>query len=725
MPHPSLSRRLPRWLEFWIALSAAVALASTGAVIFYALGKLASEVNNTDLGLTRQSARAAITAFETRLRDNLQDYANWDDAAIKLYNEPDAEFVSDILKDVTDTGLVFDTAFLIDEKQNDLANYKDGQQIAAASKLFVGPPLQTLMRMLDGEAKAYQSAGGLIRTPHGIAAVAVGLVVPYSKDVNVPEGQKRLLLIAKHLTPANIERLRNEFVIPGLDLFNGASDIEYSVPLIDPLGATIGSLRWAKRSPGTAALKKISPAVWLILALLTAVTGGIIIFACINVRHAYRSRLRAEHAATHDFLTGLPNRAALKAIFEEKGNSNNLETHNSAVVFFDLDGFKQVNDAYGHDVGDRLLRACGAGFQYLIGSKGTLGRVGGDEFVVLLSGPNAHGAALELASQFIAFLREPFLFDGREIKVSTSVGIACGHARQMTMEELLRRADIAMYQAKKDGGNRVASYDADIDLKLRERVELAAALRDAIKAGQISVAYQVVVDANGQQVCAVEALARWTLPDGTAMAPDVFIPLAEENGLIESLGNQVLRQACLDAVGWDHLVLSVNVSPVQFHNPRFDEIVSNVLVETGFPPSRLDLELTERHLVSDPDQAFRTMSRLRDHGISMSLDDFGTGYSSIGYLKRFKFDRLKLDQSICSEVVTDENAQKMIQGTIAIASSLGLQVTAEGVESAQQLQFLRLAGCRWLQGYYFGEPAGAQAFQEMIDSWREDMRASA
>jgi EAL domain-containing protein (putative c-di-GMP-specific phosphodiesterase class I) len=256
-------------------------------------------------------------------------------------------------------------------------------------------------------------------------------------------------------------------------------------------------------------------------------------------------------------------------------------------------------------------------------------------------------------------------------------------------------------------------------------VELAAALRDAIKAGQISVAYQVVVDAHSQQVCAVEALARWALPDGTAMAPDIFIPLAEENGLIESLGNQVLRQACLDAVGWGDLVLSVNVSPVQFHNPRFDDIVAGILAETGFPPSRLDLELTERHLVSDPDQAFRTMSRLRDHGISMSLDDFGTGYSSIGYLKRFRFDRLKLDQSICSEVVTDENAQKMIQGTIAIASSLGLQVTAEGVESAQQLQFLRLAGCRWLQGYYFGEPASAEVFQDMLTAAREEMRASA
>jgi diguanylate cyclase (GGDEF)-like protein len=707
-------RRLPRWLEFWIALSAAVALVSTGAVIFYALGKLASEVNNIDLALTRQSARAAITAFEMRLKENLEDYANWDDAALKLYDVPDQEFINDILKDVTEAGVVFDTAFLIDEKGTDLAAFKDGQAVSAASSRFFGPALKPIMMPLSSQTVEYRDSSGLTVTPTGIAAVAAGLVVPYSSDVRLPKGQRRILLLAKHLTTANIERLRNEFVIPGLDLVSDNRKIEYTVPLINPLGTVIGSLGWTKRSPGTVALSKISPAVWLILALLSAVTCGIIIFACINVRHAYMSRLRAEHAASHDFLTGLPNRAALKAIFDERGNTNALENHNTAIVFFDLDGFKQVNDAYGHDIGDRLLRACGAGFSYLTGDKGTLGRVGGDEFAVLLNGPDALGEAARLAEKFIAFLREPFTFDGREIKISTSVGIACGHARQVMIEELLRRADIAMYQAKKDGGNRVASYNADIDMKLREKVEVAAALRDALKAKRISVAYQVVVDAQTQLPCAVEALARWILPDGTAMPPDLFVPLAEENGLIEDLSNHVLRQACLDAINWDDLVLSVNVSPVQFHNPRFDEIVAEVLQDTGFPPERLDLELTERHLVSDPNQAFMTMTRLREHGISMSLDDFGTGYSSIGYLKRFRFDRLKLDQSICSEVVRDQNAQQMIQGTIAIARSLGLAVTAEGVENGHQAQFLRLAGCRWLQGFLFGQALSAEEFEQTL-----------
>jgi diguanylate cyclase (GGDEF)-like protein len=707
-------RRLPRWLEFWIALSAAIALISTGAVIFYALGRLASEVNNTDLALTSQSAKAAIAAFETRLRENLQDYARWDDAALKLYGTADPEFINDIMKDVSEAGVVFDTVFLIDENGKDLAAYKDGWVLEVGSKSFFGSALASLMQMLGPHRPDYQVSSGLLLTPAGIAATALGVVVPYSDEIRTPARERRVLLVAKHLTTANVERLGREFVIPGLNLVSGGTAAKDAVLLIEPRKRVIGSLGWTKRSPGTAALSKISPAVWLILALLSAVTCGIIAFACINVRYAYTSRLRAEHAATHDFLTGLPNRAALRALFEEKGNGDVLHTHNTAVVFFDLDGFKQVNDAYGHDIGDRLLKACAAGFSYLTASTGTLGRVGGDEFAVLINGENAHNEAVVLAEKFIAFLREPFTFDGRKIKVSTSVGISCGHARQVMIEELLRRADIAMYQAKKDGGSRVASYNAIIDMRLKEKVELAAALRDALQSDQITVAYQVVVDAQTRQPWAVEALARWLLPNGNSISPEVFIPLAEESGLIEELSNRVLRQSCREAVNWDKLILSVNVSPVQFHNPHFDEIVARILEDTAFSPRRLDLELTERHLVSDPEQAFVTMSRLRSRGISVSLDDFGTGYSSIGYLKRYKFDRLKLDQSICAEVLKDANAQQMIQGTIAIARSLGLEVTAEGVENNHQAQFLRLAGCRLLQGFYFGQPMSAEEFQQML-----------
>ena len=724
-PLSSLWSRLPSRLEFWIALSAAIALISTAAVVFYALSKLATEVNDIDLALTRQSAKAAVTAFEMRLRDNLQDYANWDDAALKLYNTPDAEFIADVLRDVTEAGVVFDTAFVIDESDKDLSAYGNGKPLATTSSSFFGPALKVLMHTLKPGLKDYQASNGLIATPRGIAAVAVGLVVPYSQDIRLPPGQRRLLLLAKHLTTENIERLGEEFVIPGLTLVADDQNVEFTVPLTDPLGTVIGSLGWTKRTPGTIALNKILPAVWLILALLSAVTGGIILYACINVRRAHLSRMIAEHAARHDFLTGLPNRSALKATYEARGNAGTPEDQFAGIVFIDLDGFKQVNDAYGHDIGDRLLRACAAGFSYLTAERGILGRVGGDEFAVLVNGPDAQGTAIRIGEIFLAFLREPFVFDGREIRISTSVGVACGHARQVPLEELLRRADIAMYQAKKDGGDRVASYNAEIDLRLRQRVQLAAALREALKSGQISVAYQIIADADTQEICGAEALARWQLPDATFIGPEFFIPLAEENGLIEDLGNHVLRQACVDAVGWEGILLSVNVSPVQFLNPRFDAIIGDILKETNFSPQRLDLELTERHLVSDPDQAFTAMQELKERGISISLDDFGTGYSSIGYLKRFKFDRLKLDQSICADVTIDTDAQEMIRGTITIARSLGLEVTAEGVENEHQAALLRLAGCRRLQGYYFGEPVSATELRDMLLAEDNEMRLAA
>ncbi len=251
--------------------------------MFFALGKLATEVNTIDLSLTRQSAKAAVTAFEMRLRDNLQDYANWDDAALKLYNTPDAEFIADVLRDVTEAGVVFDTAYLIDEKDRDLSAYGNGKPLAVGSGSYFGPALKVLLRALRPDAVDYQASSGLVATPRGIAAVAVGSVVPYSQNITLPTGQRRLLLLAKHLTAENITRLRNEFVIPGFHLAADHQNVQFTVPLTDPLGTVIGSLGWTKRTPGTIALNKILPAVWIILALLSAVTGGIILYAAASM----------------------------------------------------------------------------------------------------------------------------------------------------------------------------------------------------------------------------------------------------------------------------------------------------------------------------------------------------------------------------------------------------------------------------------------------------------
>lgn len=693
-------------IEFWMAVMAGAALFATVAVVSYALNHLADEVDRTDRALTRQTAEAAVKSFIKKLRDNHQDYARWDDAVTGLYNDPDPEFVRSGYTDSTSTAIIFDTAFLIDENGRDLFAQRAGTSLAASSRTYFGPALEHILKQSEASPGQYAVASGFFRTPDGIAAAAAGPVVPFSEGFPLPEGQKRTLVIAKHLTEAIVKELGDEFVLADLRLDAPDYQGEQSVSLADPAGTAISKLVWSTRTRGSDALATISPAVTAILVLLSLIMIGVVVTAWVNLRATLRSQRAAEYAATHDFLTGLPNRASLLAT--PLGEYNRLCTPlDACVVFLDLDGFKDVNDTHGHFAGDRALLGCAAGFSHIAEGNGLLARVGDDEFAFLATGPNAQRTGRKVAEQFIEFLKEPLRTPKGDLRLGTSVGIASGCCKDTTIGELLRRSDIAMYEAKKLGGNRIAYYDADIDAKMQERANLTHHLREALAAEEITVAYQLIVDSATHQPKGVEALARWTMFDGRVIRPDVFISLAEEGGLIETLGAYVLRHACIDALAWPDFILSVNVSPVQFKNPRFDEMVGQVLAETGFPASRLELEITERHLMVEPDIALAAMWRLKERGVTIALDDFGTGYSSIGYLRTFPFDRLKLDRSICADITTNSNVQQLVQGTIAIARSMGLKVTAEGIEDEFQAKFLRLAGCEFLQGFYFNRPMPA------------------
>ncbi|MGE0006599.1 MAG: EAL domain-containing protein [Parvibaculaceae bacterium] len=700
-------------LEFWIALMAGIALFATIAVVFYALNYLAGEVDRTDRELTRQTAQAAVGSFLKKLQDAHQDYARWDDAVTSLYGSPDPDFVRSSYTDSTVTGIIFDTAFLIDEDGHDLFALRNGRAIAVTSKDYFGPPLEQILRRSDGPRGRYAFASGYFKTPDGIAAAVAGPVVPFSYGMSLPAGQKRMLVIAKHLTPATIRRLGEEFVIAGFDLADGDSRADQSLVISDPGNAPIARLIWSVRTRGSDVLAKISPVVTTILTLLSLILIGVVVTAWANLRATMRSQQEAEHAASHDFLTGLPNRASLLAT--PLGGATALRMQNDVcVVFLDLDGFKNVNDTHGHSTGDRALLGCAAGFGHLSSGKGLLARVGGDEFALLTTGPEAQRVAGRVAEQFIEFLKEPIRTPAGDLRLGTSVGIASGCSLETTIDELLRRSDIAMYEAKKLGGNRIAYYDANIDAKMQERATLTHHLRDALARKEIRVAYQLIVDAATHEPRGVEALARWTMFNGRVIGPDIFISLAEEGGLIDKLGSHVLRRACLDALAWPRHYLSVNVSPVQFKDPYFDQIVGRVLAETGFSAHRLELEITERHLMAEPDIALAAMRRLKERGVTIALDDFGTGYSSIGYLRSFPFDRLKLDRSICADITTNANVQQLVQGTIAIARSMGLRVTAEGIEDEFQAKFLRLAGCELLQGFHFNRPMPAAEITPML-----------
>jgi len=691
-------------LEFWIAISAVAVLIATVAVVFYALRSLANEVNHIDQELTRQSTEAALNVFRRRLTDTHRDYAKWDDAVANLYNTPDPGFLRENFSDSTETGILFDTAFLIDESGHDLARFEHGKSVATTSTAYFGPGLARLIQDLPGKPGEYGAASGILKTADGIVAVAAGPVAPFTAGVPIPDGQRRILVLAKHIDDGTLALLGKEFVINGLRF--AADRSEPDVRLFDPTGAEIASITWVQRTPGTLAFAEVSPFVYLMLLLLSTIVIGLVAVGWMNIRSALKSKAIAEHAAHHDYLTGLPNRTGLVT---ELGPESLLarSLNELGVAFFDLDGFKEVNDAYGHRVGDQLLRACSAGFGFISEGRGILARVGGDEFAFVATGRDARQVCHDVSEQFIAFLRGPIEIDDVELRIGTSVGIANGSFGLVPIEELLRRADIAMYEAKKKGGNRIAHYDVEIDARLYDKVNLTTRLRQAIEEDRFDMSYQVIVDAASHRPRAVEALIRWTMPDGRQIAPDDFIPLAEESGLIEELGARVLRRACRDALPWGSVQIAVNVSPIQFLNPSFDNLVGQILAETGLPPQRLELEFTERHLLTEFDKAVETMTRLRSRGVSLSLDDFGTGYSSIGYLRRFRFDRLKIDQSISAGITTDPSMQHLVQGTIAIARSMNLTVTAEGVENEYQAQLLRLAGCSQLQGHFFGHPVSA------------------
>jgi EAL domain-containing protein (putative c-di-GMP-specific phosphodiesterase class I) len=307
----------------------------------------------------------------------------------------------------------------------------------------------------------------------------------------------------------------------------------------------------------------------------------------------------------------------------------------------------------------------------------------------------------------ITFLEEPMIFDGRIASVSVSVGIVDLESDDATVEEIIRRADVAMYAAKSDGRNRTHVYQKSLDFKRDENRKIALELRQHIEKGNLTVVYQPIVDARTRRTKGVEALVRWPTNASKRYSPDVFIPVAEEFGLIEDLGRFVMKEACRQSAMWSDIFVSVNVSPIQFMNPNFAELVAAILAETGLDAKRLELEVTEGFIIDNASRADTIINRLHDMNVRVALDDFGTGFSSIGHLRRFKFDKLKLDRSMVTDILHQPSALRLVQGTIAMADALGLTVVAEGIEHENQVSVLRLAGCNQFQGYLFSKPVEA------------------
>lgn len=417
---------------------------------------------------------------------------------------------------------------------------------------------------------------------------------------------------------------------------------------------------------------------------------------------------RIHWLAHYDPLTGLPNRTLLADRSTQAIELAHRYGTPLAAIFLDLDHFKHVNDSLGHRVGDSLLVQIAKRLRAVVREKDTVSRIGGDEFVLLLPGANAHGAA-RVAGKLLEASRQPYQIDHHELTMAPSMGIALYPQDGTDFDTLAQSADVAMYHAKLDGRNTFRFYTPEMRAQSLRALQLENALRRALERNELQLHYQPQVCIHTGLVRSVEALLRWHHPTLGAISPAEFIPVAEDTGQILQIGEWVLRSAVQQlktwrAAGLTDLKVAVNLSAIQFHQPQLPELVSQILHEARVPPDALELELTEGAAVNDPRAATATMDQLRARGVRLAIDDFGTGYSSLSQLKRFQIYKLKIDQSFVHDLDHDGNDRAIVSAIIRMAQALGMQTTAEGVETQAQLQFLRAMGCDEAQGYYFSRP---------------------
>ncbi len=430
------------------------------------------------------------------------------------------------------------------------------------------------------------------------------------------------------------------------------------------------------------------------------------------------TEMRVEYLAHHDELTGLPNRVSFNHSLEHTIRQAKRKRAKLAVMFIDLDRFKNINDSLGHDVGDQLLQEVSLRLRTTLRDSDIVARLGGDEFVVLIDGWLTSEDLVSVSQKILQAVSTPYLLEGQEYDLTTSVGISTYPQHGEDAQELLRHADVAMYRAKEMGKNNFQFYTAQMDFNSVDRLRMESGLRRALTRDEFRLHYQPVVNLATGYMVGMEALIRWEHPQRGLVAPGEFIPLAEETGLIVPIGEWVLRAACEQNRKWQQqgygpLRVSVNLSPRQF-TAGLVGLVARVLQETGLPAQLLELEITEGMVMQNPDQAVRLLNELHDMGIALSIDDFGTGYSSLAYLKRFPIDSLKIDRSFITELPQDSDNAAIIRAIIQMAHGLEIHVVGEGVETAEQAGFLSDQSCDRVQGFHYSKPLPHADFEKLI-----------
>jgi diguanylate cyclase (GGDEF)-like protein len=586
-------------------------------------------------------------------------------------------------------------------------------------------PIATRVASGDVLASPVQESN-LLRVGGDLYAITATLVQP-DQTPGLISGPAPITVVGDELNADFLKTLGAAYLVDGLRLappqIRSTNDRAH-VDFKDAGGAQVLGLEWAPERPGQAMLAVALP---MLLAGIALLIGLAIVFH-LRARRAVEgliaSEKRASHLAYHDSLTGLPNRALVSERLALAIANARRSGRSFAVHCIDLDRFKEVNDTFGHHVGDELIRHVARALTDTCRGVDTVARLGGDEFVVIQEGCTAAKAA-QLADRLVAVLALPVELSTGSIYTGGSIGITLvTQSTARDAAECLREADLALYRAKDGGRGRYCFFEADMDAAIRNRRSLQEDLREAIRGNQLTMFYQPQVDGRNR-ITGVEALMRWTHPTRGAVSPAVFIPAAEECGLIETLGWFAMRRAFEDSTRWPDIKIAINVSAAQLRIRGFLDQVSQLVAETGIDTKRFEFEITEGLLLADSAETHTVLKGIRDLGFQLALDDFGTGYSSLSYLKRYPITRIKIDRSFISNLGVDEESEDVVAAIVRLARALKMAVVAEGVETTEQRTRLASAGCRDIQGYLASKPLPVEMVQDFIDGFAKAGKSEA
>ncbi len=706
----------------WVALPAIATYVVVCALVFLAMHLMSAEMNAIDSDRGKKAIAAAVESIVVSLGESTADEATWTEAYLNTYVTPNPAWHDSTWGATARISDTYDTAVITDvDGRIVFGETSRGPLTGNLADIFSGAAelnaeLEDSIRRLGDDA----TVSHMSRNERGASALAGAVIHGNAGQASIPREHRRVLWLAKQLDDTMLRNVAARFELPMPRLVTAPQAGHDSMVLTDAAGADIATIDWPPRRPGDPAFAHTASVAVMVMLVI----GALVFLVLTAFRHSIKAKAVSDERdwfnARYDSMTQLRNRFGLEDHLRSLVPKKRGERTFAAIQMY-VDGLPEIVGLYGRETAGQVLVALAERFRLLADGDAHIARIGPAEIGLVQIGEDAPQTIAAVADRILATAADPVPVGTLKLKIrGISIGLASALLPRDNIGEVIRMAETAVAKARETGGNHTVTYTPAIEDERRRRIELQSDIRRGLDAGEFDLEYQPIIDFRTQAITGVEALMRWNRRAAGPMGPGEFIPAAEASGLIDDLGMFALRRAVEEIGPLGDLKISVNVSAAQLRNPTLPQTVFTALDEWGVDPTRLQLEVTESFLVAQPERAITLIEQLRRAGVLIALDDFGTGYSSIGYLKQFKFDRVKLDRSLVADIDGDPVQAALVESTMVYAFAMGLAVTAEGVERREEAVLLSRLGCREFQGFLFARPLRLPQLVRLLSG--EEMR---